>query len=109
MYPDEETPPSTAPNTDKHAKPIKHELAPPNRRCIRVTNAFYREAVFSGVFVVADGKDPEDHNKDGIQTMEVECRWYLWKPITRWIRITLPNGYEELNNYDGEVVRNLGQ
>jgi hypothetical protein len=109
MYIEEEAPSPTAPNTDKQAKPIKFELAPSGRRCIRVTNAFYREAVFSGVFVVADSEDPEGRNKDGISTIEVECRWYLWKPKTRWIRITVPNGYEELINYDGDVVRNLGQ
>ena len=109
MYLDEETPPSNAPNTNKHAKPVNYELAPPNRRCIRVKDAFYRDAVFSGVFVVADSKNPEDRNKDGIPTIEVECRWYLWKPKTRWIRITVPNPIEELSNYTGEVVRNLGQ
>lgn len=72
MYLDEENPTGNAPHTDKQANPVKFESAPPGSNCIRVTNAFYRGAVFSGVFVVADSKEPHSRNKEGLETIEVE-------------------------------------
>ena len=108
MFNEEENPTGNAPHTDSKAKPIKFGIAPIARSCIRVTDAFYRGAVFSGVFVVADSKDPQSRNKDGLETIEVECHWFNWRPKTRWIRITLPTSPEHLSDYDGEVVRNLG-
>ncbi len=109
MYLDEENPTGDAPNTDNKAKPIKFEAAPAHRNLVRVTNALYRNAVFSGVFVVAESKDPNGRSKDGHETIEVECTWYGWKPKTRWIRITVPNAPEYLKDYTGDVVKNLGK
>ncbi len=106
---EEENPSGKAPFTDKLAKPIKYESAPADRTCIRVSNAFYRDAIFSGVFLVADSEDPHSRNKDGMETIEVECYWYNWRPKTRWIRITLPTAPEYLKDYSGDVIRNLGQ
>ena len=109
MYLEEEIPSGEAPHTDPHAKPNKFDIASPNRQHVRVTNACYRLSVFTGVFIVADSKDPHSRNKEGHETLEVECTWYGWRPKTRWIRITLPNAPEYLENYSGDVTVNLGR
>lgn len=105
---DEENPSSGAPHTNAVAKPNKWEVAPTNRKIIRVKDAHYRNAVISGVFVVAESAKAYGRNKDGHLTIEVECYWYGWKPTTRWMRLTLSSAEEELINYKDEVVRNIG-
>jgi hypothetical protein len=97
------------PNTDPRAKPNKFKPAPVGRTIVRVRRASYRNAIFDGVFVVANSKDPHGRNRLGHATLEVECHWYGWRPITRWIRITLSDAPEYLKDYKADVVTNLGQ
>ena len=108
MHDHEENPSSGAPHTNPLAKPNRWEIAPANRKIIRVKDAHYRNAVVSGVLVVAESENAYGRNKDGHLTIEVECYWYGWKPTTRWIRLTLTTAEEELSNYRDEVVRNIG-
>ena len=106
----EEIPTNGAPNTDAFAKPNKWGLAPNNRIVIEVKDAYYRTAVLSGKFLVAQTANAYGTNKDGHKTIEVECSWYEWKPKTRWIRITVITQEVEIKDYSNiEVITNIGK
>jgi hypothetical protein len=77
---------------------------------IEVKEALYRNAVLSGKFLVADSANAYGTNKDGHKTIEVECSWYGWRPMTRWIRMTIINQEIEVPNNGNEVVvKNIGK
>jgi len=106
----EENPSNDAPHTDALAKPIAWQTAPIGRKVIEVKDALYRNAVLSGKFLVADSANAYGMNKDGHTTIEVECSWYGWKPMTRWIRMTIINQEIEIvNNGNIEVIKNIGK
>ena len=106
----EENPTNGAPHTDALARAIGHQLAPSGRKVIKVKDALYRNAVLSGKFLVADSANAYGTNKDGHKTIEVECSWYGWRPMTRWIRMTIINQEIEIPNNGNEVVvKNIGK
>ena len=92
------------PHTDRKAKAIKWEPAAANRKIIEVIGARYRNAVLNGMFLVADSHDAYGTSKDGFKTIEVECRWYGWRPKSRWIRLTLTSQETEIANSGNEIV-----
>ena len=105
----EDNPSNDAPPTDALAKPSAWQIAPIGRKVIEVKDALYRNAVLSGKFLVADSANAYGANKDGHKTIEVECLWYGWKPMTRWPRLTILHQEIEIaNNGNEEVVKNIG-
>ena len=110
MMIEEKHPKNSAPNTDSHAKPIRWEMAPNNRKVIEVKNAMYRNANLSGKFLVSESKKAYGTNKNGHKTIEVECYWYGWKPKTRWVQLTLINQEIEITDYSNlEVIKDIGR
>jgi hypothetical protein len=101
--------PDRFPHLDPHAEPIEFEPAPPGRKIVFIKGASYRNAVFDGYFVVADSADPHGRNKTGQETIDLECYWYGWRPIRRWIRVTVPSPPEYLEGYKGKVVTRIGR
>lgn len=79
-----------------------------NARVVELKNAFYRDSMFSGIFEVADKKDPFFEGVDGLK-VEIKVHWYGRRPPSRWARVligqTRPNIVE---GYSGVVGWNLG-
>ena len=110
MQSEEEEPTNGAPNTDAFAKANDWEIAPSGRIVIEVKDALYRNAVLSGKFLVSESANAYGTNKDGHKTIEVECRWYGWRPMTRWPRLTIIHQEIELpNDSNVEVIKNIGK
>lgn len=93
------------PHTSPKAKP-KQTKEIINATVIKVSNAQYRDAAFSGTFLLAEGfslnlaKPPK--------TIEVYCLWYGYRLRTRGIKLIIdPKTTELISNYDGEIVTNL--
>ncbi len=95
------------PNTCKTAKPCATS-AVSNARVISVVDAEYRNATFSGKFVLGEleGKLPDS----GWHDVKVYCRWFGHRLKTGPITIKV-NGKttKYLPNYSGEVVSNLSR
>jgi hypothetical protein len=94
-------------NTDAKAEPIAYSEVPAGRLVVKVTDAEIRDAVVSGYFLVVQKDNPRSY-KEGNWRIEVECLWYGKKPKTSWMHLTVNNGFEFLNNYEGEVISNIG-
>ena len=45
----------------------------------------------------------------GANRIEVKCLWYGRKPPTSWMHIAVLGDYEIIENYSGEVVRDIGR
>lgn len=93
------------PHTSPKAKPKQFKEII-NGTVISVKNAQYRDATFSGTFLLADGvsfnmsKPPKN--------LEVYCLWYGYRLRTRGIKLIIdPANTELCANYDGEIVSNL--
>ena len=54
-----------------------------NARVAELKDASYRDSVFSGVFEVADKKDPFFEGVDGLK-LEIKVHWYGRRPPSRW-------------------------
>jgi hypothetical protein len=94
------------PYTNNRAKPT-HFRNVTNRRVVEVTDASYRNAVFSGVLELAP---TEATNLEG-QECKVQCKlsWYEWKPQNGFPKVKLPaNGWRYLEDYTGPVIDRLG-
>jgi hypothetical protein len=75
------------PNTCKVAKPV-NLVTVKNKRVITVTNAKYRDAVFSGTFLLSD----DFHlpaGKTGFARVEILCKWFKHRLKTRGLAITV--------------------
>jgi len=93
------------PHTAPKAKP-KQTKEIINATVVKVRNAEYRDATFSGTFLLADGfclnlaKPPK--------SVEVYCLWHGYRLRTRGISLIIdPKTTELIANYDGEIVTNL--
>ena len=95
------------PHTSKMAKPTAtHQVH--NADVIEVNNARYRNALFSGVFLLSPNTEMQVNK--GKQRAEVECCWFGHKLKTRGIRIlidTQKGSATVKRNYSGLVVCNL--
>ena len=96
------------PHTSKYAKPTDWEEVK-NVLAVKITNAYYRDSVFNGIFEVADRNKIYVSSPKGRRVV-VKAYWYCARPSTKWISILIENAEcEELPNYSGKVVRNIGQ
>jgi len=95
------------PHTDNKAEPTAWHDVALGQLVIKVTNAEIRGASISGYLLVAKTPTPRStFNEDW--RIEVECLWYGKKPKTSWMHLTVNNGFEFLNDYEGEVISNIG-
>jgi hypothetical protein len=95
------------PNTCVMAKP-KEKKQVQNKCVITVTNAYYRNAEFSGTFIISAKTPPKLEKK--YQRVEVDCCWFGHRLKTRGIKIlvsTLNNDAVINENYSGLVVANI--
>ena len=99
---------SYVPDTDKKAEPVAWHDVAVGQLVIKVTNAEIRKAVVSGCFLVVQKDNPRSY-KDGNWRIEVECLWYGKKPKTTWMHLTVNNGFEYVQGYDGKVISNIGR
>jgi hypothetical protein len=98
-----------APRTDADAKPVAWSKPKPGRRVIWVKNASYRNAVISGEFMVAEGTDVETIFDGKVIKIQVEAKWFGWKPDDSWPHLSLTDECEELPNYTSTVISNIGR
>ncbi len=98
---------TTQPHTNKFAQP-KTYCDVKNVSVIHVKNAFYRNAVFSGTFLLNQHNIPPLTNAK--ERVEVYCWWFGARLKTRGLKIkvdtTIVNAVVE-HNYSGKVVENL--
>ena len=95
--------------TDKNAVPIGWAALPIGARCVFVTKGSIRGAVVSGYFQVADVLNPNS-TRAGRQRIQVVCHWYGKKPKTTWMNLTVSkSGCEDMKNYSGDVICNIGR
>lgn len=95
------------PNTCVMAKP-KHTKQVHNADVIEVKNARYRNAEFSGTFLITANTFP--NLIEGEQRVEVDCCWFRCRLKTRGIKILVNNTNDNAvikRNYSGSVVANL--
>ena len=79
-----------------------------NARVAELKDASYRDSVFSGVFEVADKKDPFFEGVDGLK-LEIKVHWYGRRPPSRWARALIAGKRPEITEgYSGLVGWNLG-
>lgn len=107
---DYSTPPfwTNQPHTNKYAKPKLPSHHVTKATVIVVKNAFYRNAVFDGIFLISPNKIPPLVKAK--ERVEVECRWFDARLKTRGIRILVDNtnGNAVIDyDYTGDVVCNL--
>ncbi len=95
-----------APNTSRLAKPNAHK--PVKNACVIVVkDAMYRDAVFSGTFLLNE-KNQLDFPKSGSHKVEILCCWFSRRLKTRGLHITVNMETAlVLFKYDGEVVSNI--
>ena len=101
---------SLAPDTEPRAKPTGWQTVS-NSTVLKVQKGAYRNAVFSGVFLV-DEVETSKHKdtKDGWSIAIVYCLWFGTRLKTRGIELKYQAESSELvKNYTGEVVSNLSQ
>ncbi len=99
---------SLAPDTEPLAKPTGWQTVS-NATVLRVQKGTYRNAVFSGVFLV-DEVETSKHkdSKNGWSVAIVYCLWFGTRLKTRGIELKYQaEGSELVKNYTGEVVSNL--
>ncbi len=99
---------SLAPDTEPRAKPTGWQTVS-NSTVLKVQKGTYRNAVFSGIFLV-DEVETSKHKdtKDGWSVAIVYCLWFGTRLKTRGIELKYQaEGSELVKNYTGEVVSNL--
>ncbi len=99
---------SLAPDTEPRAKPTGWQTVS-NSTVLKVQKGTYRNAVFSGVFLV-DEVETSKHKdtKDGWSVAIVYCLWFGTRLKTRGIELKYQaEGSELVKNYTGEIVSNL--
>ncbi len=99
---------SLAPDTEPRAKPTGWQTVT-NSTVLKVQKGTYRNAVFSGVFLV-DEVETSKHKdtKDGWSVAIVYCLWFGTRLKTRGIELKYQaEGSELVKNYTGEIVSNL--
>jgi hypothetical protein len=99
---------SLAPDTEPRAKPTGWQTVS-NSTVLKVQKGTYRNAVFSGVFLV-DEVETSKHKdtKDGWSVAIVYCLWFGTRLKTRGIELKYEAESSELiKGYTGEVVSNL--
>ena len=94
------------PDGDEDARPVAFQITPQGRRVVHISKGFYREATFSGFFVIANVPDPYSTYGDK-RRVEVECLWYNRKTPTKWPRITILEYATEVPGYTGYVITNI--
>ena len=99
---------SDIPDTDKKAEPVAWHDVAEGQLVVKVTNAEIRKAIVSGYFLVVQGDNPTSTYNEK-QRIEVECLWYGKKPKTTWMHLTVNNGFEYVQGYDGKVISNIGR
>lgn len=92
-------------HTDAKAVVVKHR-AVVDVMAIRVDKASIRLATVSGWFEVADVPNPF-RIIDGNLKVEVKCYWKGLKPPTEWIHLTIPNKYQFVRRFSGEVAEDM--
>lgn len=96
------------PHTDKRAHVIGTE-AVKNAHVVRLTKASIRCAIIENAhFEVADVNDIYS-TYGGNQRVEVQCLWYGKKPPNTWMHLTHLGECEEVRQFSGEVVCNIGR
>ena len=79
-----------------------------NARVVELQNASYRDSVFSGIFEVADKKDPFFEGVVGLK-LEIKVHWYGRRPPSRWARALIgPKRPNIIEGFIGLVGWNLG-
>jgi len=78
-------------------------------RAVRVSAGSIRSAAVSGVFELAPDAVGEYTTPSGTRRVVVACLWYLRKPPTSWMHLTVTGTCTLLENYTGEVVANIGR
>ena len=99
---------SLAPDTEPRAKPTSWQTVS-NATVLKVQKGTYRNAIFSGVFLV-DEVETSKHKetKDGWSVAIVYCLWFGTRLKTRGIELKYQaDSSEFVKNYTGEVVSNL--
>ena len=99
---------SLAPDTEPRAKPTGWQTVS-NATVLKVQKGTYRNAIFSGVFLV-DEVETSKHKdtKEGWSVAIVYCLWFGTRLKTRGIELKYQAESSELvKNYTGEVVSNL--
>ena len=95
-----------APNTSRRAKPTASKRVK-NAIVMVVKDAMYRDAVFSGTFILSD-KNQLKFPKTGFHTVEVFCCWFGHRLKTRGLHIKVNMKTAlVLFKYEGNVVSNL--
>ena len=74
---------------------------------VTVKKASIRHAVVSGTFEVADVANPFTL-VNGVLKVEVKCHWHGLPPAVKWMHLTIPNKYQFMRRYTGEVVDDIG-
>lgn len=96
------------PNTCRSAKPVAYESVR-NKTVIRVENAQYRNATFSGLFALAEQGTPK-LGTSGKARVEVYVRWFGHRLKTRGPKILVDLATAEvINGYSGKVVSNIAK
>jgi hypothetical protein len=81
-----------------------------NKCVIKVKNAKYRDAEFSGAFIISAKTPPKLEKK--YQRVIVDCCWFGHRLKTRGISILVSNSNDDAvidENYSGLVVANLAK
>ena len=93
------------PNTDNKATCISHRHVV-DVMVITVEKAQIRSSTVSGTFEVADVPNPFRLD-DGNLRVQVKCLWYARKPSDSWMNLAIPNKYQFIRRYSGDVVENI--
>lgn len=93
------------PNTDAKATCKSHRNVV-DVMVISVENAQIRSATVSGVFEIADSPNPFRLDNGDLR-VEVKCLWHDRKPSDTWMHLAIPNKYQFIRRYTGQVVENI--
>lgn len=101
-------PKNKCPSLCKTAAPVA-EWNVADARVIHAKHATYRNASFSGTFLLAEtAKLPE--SKNGWGKVEVYCLWFKHRLKTRGIKIAVELNTAKIDkNYTGKVVANIAK
>lgn len=96
------------PHTCKTAKPIDLKEVK-NARVIKVLDAKYRDATFSGIFLLGDNVRLPT-GKGGYARVEVLCKWFKRRLKTRGLGITVNlKNSEVIDKYNGQVLTDFAK
>lgn len=81
----------SGPHTNRNAYAVDERPCAIGETIITVVDANYRLAKLNGSFIVKDQSGTVRVSKSGVRFIEIDCKWYQWRPQKDSLRLLVRN------------------